>query len=178
MQRQVSIIVILFFIVLCMCNPLSAKKAERLIKVGVVDIQKVFAKSPGKKIAEEALEKKREKYEKEKVDKVKDIKDLQEEYENKKYTMDDNEKEKMQLEIDKKKLELKQYIEKSNEKLEKEENKLLAPIIDDIKDVIRAVSIKYGYHIILDKSTYVLYYDKEFDITKEVLNELKVKYKK
>ena len=171
----IVISIILNFITL---NNLYSKKAEKLIKIGAVDLQKVFDKSEGKKIAEEQLEKKRESFNKTIVDKEKEITKLTEEYENKKYTLSDNEKENAQLEINKKTLELKQYIDESNKKLEEEESKLLEPLIDDIKDVIRAVSIKYGYDIILDKSTYILFIDKEFDITSDVIDELKVKYKK
>lgn len=157
---------------------LYAKKAEKLVKVGAVDLQKVFEASPGKQVAKEQLDKKREQFENEKKKKEEKIKELQDEFERKKYTMDDNEKEKKGLEIRALKIELKEFINKSNETLIAEEDKLLEPLVDDIKDVIRAVSIKYGYDIILDKSTYILFIDKEYDITQEVLNELKVKYKK
>lgn len=171
----IFISIVLNFITL---NNLYSKKAEKLIKIGAVDLQKVFDKSAGKKIAEEQLEKKRESFNKTIVDKEKEIAKLTEEFENKKYTLGDNEKENAELVIKKKTLELKQYIDESNKKLEEEESKLLEPLIDDIKDVIRAVSIKYGYDIILDKSTYILFIDKEFDITSDVIDELKVKYKK
>lgn len=173
---KILLIVIIILNIISIID-LDAKKSEKLIKIGAVDLQKVFNKSAGKKLAEEQLDKKREKYEKTKTKKVEEIKDLTEEYENKKLTMSDNEKEEAQIKIKKKGLELKEHIINSNTKLEEEENKLLEPLIDDIKDVIRAVSIKYGYDIILDKSTYILFIDKEFDITKEVIKELKVKYK-
>lgn len=179
-KRQVLkyFIFISILINLITLNNLYSKKAEKLIKIGAVDLQKVFDKSEGKKIAEEQLEKKRESFNKTIVEKEKEITKLTEEFENKKYTLSDIEKENAQLDIKKKTLELKQYIDESNKKLEEEESKLLEPLIDDIKDVIRAVSIKYGYDIILDKSTYILFIDKEFDITSDVIDELKVKYKK
>jgi outer membrane protein len=91
--------------------------------------------------------------------------------------MNETERQKKELEIQSKILDLKRFIEKSNQQLEEKESELLEPVIQDIKDVIRAVSIKYGYSIILDKSTYILYIEKEYDITQEVIDELKVKYK-
>ncbi len=170
------------FVTLIFCltliSNLYSQKAEKLVKIGAVDLDEVFDKSPGKKIAEEALEKKRKSFEKEKEKKENEIKKLQEKFENRKLTLSENEREKEELAITKKLRDLQDYIESSNQKLEEEENKLLEPLIDDIKDVIRAVSIKYGYDIILDKSTYILFIDKEFDITDEVIKELEGKYKK
>ncbi len=168
----------LIFFSLNLTINLRAKRAERIVKIGAVDLERVFEKSPGKALAEETLEKKREEFEKQKKEKEAEIKKLQTEYSNKKYVMNDTEREKMELEIQKKILDLKEFINKSNKNLEDLENKLLEPVIEDIKDVIRAVSIKYGYSIILDKSTYILYIDSEYDITDEVIDELKVKYKK
>ncbi len=162
---------------LMMCPEVYSAKKEKIIKIGAVDLQKVFNKSPGKIIAEEQLDKKRKSFEDEKKRREETIKKLKKDYEGKKLTLNDNEKEKAQLEIKKKTLELKEYVMTSNQKLEEEEDKLLAPLIDDIKDVIRSVSILYGYDIILDKSTYILYIDKEYDITDEVIEQLKGKYK-
>ncbi len=176
-MRNVKIIIILiltFFLV----NLVYARKAERLIKVGCVDLQKVFEKSPGKKLAEQHLKKLRDEMEKKKKEKEKEIKELQTEYSNNYEDMSDSQREAKELEIQRKLMELRKFIDESNEKLAAEEEKLLEPLIEDIKDVIKAVSIKYGYNIILDKSTYILYVDKDFDITDEVLEELKVKYKK
>ncbi|MBU1076231.1 MAG: OmpH family outer membrane protein [Spirochaetes bacterium] len=178
MKNFKYLVLIMIILSLFSLNDLIAKKAEKLVKIGAVDLQKVFEKSPGKIIAEEQLEKTREKYDDQKKKKEEEIKDLTEKYDNKKFTLSDSEKEKAQLEIQKKTVELKEFILSSNKKLEEEEDKLLTPLIDDIKDVIRAVSIKYGYDIILDKSTYILFIDKEFDISNEVIDELKIKYKK
>ncbi len=172
-----KIIVSLMFISLFLAFNSYAKRAEKIVKIGAVDLQKVFYKSPGKKLAEEKLDKVRKDLEKKKKLKEDEIKKLQTEYSNKRLVLNDTERQKKELEIQTKILELKQYIEKSNKTLEDKENEFLEPVIQDIKDVIRAVSIKYGYSIILDKSTYILYIEKEYDITDDVLKELKVKYK-
>lgn len=174
-MKSIKLIIILglaFFII----NDLYARK-ERLIKVGCVDLQKVFEKSPGKKLAEQHLKKMKEDMEKKKKAKEEKIRKLLTEYSNEYEDMSDDKREAMELQIQRLKMELRKFIDESNEKLAAEEEKLLEPLIEDIKDVIKAVSIKYGYNIILDKSTYILYVDKEYDITDEVLAELKVKYK-
>ncbi len=162
---------------LMLSGSLYSKKKEKLLKVGAVDLQKVFKKSPGKKIAEEHLEKKRISFEDEKKKKEEKINKLKKEYKSKKSNLSDNEKEEAQLEIKKQNIELKEYIQVSNQKLEDEENKLLAPVLEDIKNAVEAVSKMYGYDIILDKSSYILYIDKEFDITDEVVTQLKEIYK-
>ncbi|MDD5065690.1 MAG: OmpH family outer membrane protein [bacterium] len=177
-MKIVKIIAVLLTVLAFSFTPLSAKKAEKLVKIGAVDLQKVFEKSEGRKIAEAQLDKKREEFEKQKGTKEDEIKKLKEDLEGKKSSLSSGEKEKIELDIKTKMLDLKMFIEDSNNKLMEEENKLLEPLVNDIKDVIRAVSIKYGYDIILDKSTYILYIDKEFDITEDVLTELSVKYKK
>jgi len=137
-------------------NSLYGRK-EKLIKVGCVDLQKVFERSEGKRLAEKHLNKMRDDFAK------------------KKEKME--EADAMELKIERKLMELRKFIDKSNQKLEDEENKLLEPLIEDIKDVVKAVSIKYGYNMILDKSTYVLYVDKDLDITDDVIDELKAKYR-
>lgn len=155
----------------------ASKKREKLVKIGVVDIQEVWDASAGRKIAEEELDKQVKKLEVQKTKKEEEIKKLQAEYENKKLTMSDNDKVKAELEIKKRTIELKEFIESSRKKMEEEENILKAPLLDDIKAVVRAVSILNGYDIIL-KSTSIMFIDKEFDITNEIIDQLKVKYKK
>jgi len=179
MKNKVLLYFLFFLFFLFFVNvPLfSQAKKEKLMKIGVVDLQKVFEKSPGKKIAEEALEKERKNFEKEKIKREKEIEKMKEEYNKKKGSLSATEREKEELNIQKKVLDLKKFIEDANAKLEKKESELLEPLLEDIKDVIRAVSIKYAYDIILDKSTYVLYVDKQFDITDEVIKELEGKYK-
>ncbi len=162
---------------LMLSGNLYSKKKEKLLKVGAVDLQKVFKKSPGKKIAEDHLEKKRKSFEDEKKKREEKIKKAKKEYENNKSNLTDNEKESAQLEIKKQTIDLKEYVQVSNQKLEDEENKLLEPVIDDIKKAVEAVSMMYGYDIILDKSAYILYIDKEFDITDEVVTQLEGMYK-
>lgn len=169
---------VLLLFLLTAASSAYSKKAEKLVKIGAVDLQRVFEKSEGRRIAESQLDKKREDFEKQKKSKEDEIKKLKEEYESKKSSLSSGEKEKLEMDIKSKTLDLKMFIDDSNSKLLEEENKLLEPLVNDIKDVIRAVSIKFGYDIILDKSTYILYIDKEFDITDDVLTELAVKYKK
>jgi Skp family chaperone for outer membrane proteins len=178
-MKKISLLLLIIFSIFALQLNVNAQKKsrEKLVKIGAVDLQKVFEKSPGKKIAEEQLEKKREEFESKRTKSEEDIKELQAEFDSKKYDMSDDERKKAEMNIDTKTLDLKKYIDESNSKLEAEENKLLEPIVQDIKDVIRSVSILYGYDIILDKSTYILYIDKNFDITDEVIDQLKVKYK-
>jgi len=178
LNKSLLIFLTILFLFSVLIPNIYSQKAEKLIKIGAVDLQKVFEKSPGKKIAEEALQKKRKQFDKEKKKKEKEIQKMKDKFEKKKLTLSEQEKAEQELAITKKVKELRKFIEESNNKLEEEENKLLEPLVDDIKDVIKAVSIKYGYDMILDKSTYILYIDKEFDITDEVLKELKAKYEK
>lgn len=178
MQKIYLILLVIIFTFCLNVNNGFSAKAEKIVKVGAVDLQKVFENSQGKKIAEEQLDKDRAAFEKDKKTKEDEIKALKDDFETKKFTLSDSDKQKMDLTIRQKTVELKEFIEKSNDSLTKEEDKLLAPLIDDIKDVIRAVSIKFGYDIILDKSTYILFINKDFDITQDVIDELKAKYKK
>ncbi len=177
MNNKMKILSIIVCLMVMLTNG-YAKKQEKLIKVGAVDLQRVFEKSEGRQLAEGQLSSKREEFEKQRTTKEEEIKKLKDEFESKKSSMNSADKDKMEMDIRSKMLDLKFFIDDSNTKLMEEENKLLEPLIGDIKDVIRAVSIKYGYDIILDKSTYILYIDKEFDITDDVITELSVKYKK
>ncbi len=150
------------------------KKSNKFknLKIGSIDLNKVFKIYPGKKAADEKLEEKRKKFIAEKEKRLKAIQKLKEDLENKKSTLNDKEKNNTQSNIKKKVTDLKKYIENSNKELTKIEDELIVPIVEKIKKIIRAVSMKHKYNIILDKEAYILYIDKKFDITDEVIKEI------
>ncbi len=165
-----------FFLAIFITCGYSGRRAEKLIKIGCVDIQKVFEESPGKKMAEEAINKKKKEYEEKKKKIEQEIEELQKEYHEKIEAGEGDEAEEIREKIEAKKKELKALIDKANEELSALEDKLITPVINDIRDVIKAVAIKNGFTMIIDKSTYVLFVEKEYDITDEVIKELKLKY--
>lgn len=163
-------LVFAFFVLMFFSVALQAKKLQR---VGCVDIQKIFEKAPGKGAAETNLQKMRDELAKEKEKMEADIEKLQKEYENSKLMLNEMDAKKKELEIESKKQELAKFIKESNEKLEKKEDEMIAPIVNKIRGIIETVSIKKGFNFVIDKSTYILYVDPEFDLTNLVLEEMK-----
>jgi len=110
MKRLIIISVMTLFAL--SINSLYAKK-EKLIKVGCVDLQKVFERSEGKKLAENHLNKMRDGFASKKNKMEEEIKALQSDYSNKKDDMNDDEREKMELTIERKLRDLQNYIDES-----------------------------------------------------------------
>ena len=164
-------LVLSVFIIILLCSfTAEAKKQQR---VGCVDIQKVFEKAPGKSEAYTNLQKLKDTFIKEKEKMEAEIERLKKDLENTKLMIGETEVKKKELEIETKKQDLAKFIKDSNTNLEKKEDELIAPIVNKIRGIIETVCIKKGFNFVIDKSTYILYVDEEFDLTEFVIEEMK-----
>ena len=167
-------ILIINLITLNYLYPQKKRKSDKFknLKIGSVDLNKIFKIHPEKRAADKKMDDKRNKIIVEKEKRLEEIQKLKENFENKKLTFNDKERNKAQDNINKKVADFKKYIENSNKELKKIEDELIVPIVDKIKKIIRSVSMEHKYNIILDKEAYILYIDKKFDITDEVIKEI------
>jgi outer membrane protein len=148
------------------------KSAERLVKVGCVDFTRVFDSIPQKKEIESKLAGLQAEYEKKQGEKEKELNALLAEYTNNRGNMNKNQITEMNTRIATLRIELHNLIQEANEKLAAQEDVLLQPVLRNIKNVVREKSIQYGFSMILDKSTYVVYVEKDLDITDDVIEEI------
>jgi Skp family chaperone for outer membrane proteins len=153
------------------------KKAEKLVKVGCVDIQRVFDSIPQKKEVQDKLDKMQTEFAQKKAVLEKDLDNIVQEYTNKKGDMSKNQLTEKNIQIATKRIELYNYIQDSNGKLSEQEDLLLQPVLKSIRNIIKEKAVQFGFSMIIDKSTYVIYVDKELDITKDVIEEINKSYK-
>lgn len=139
------------------------------LKVGYVDMQKIFNEYKKTKEAESDLESKGKVKTEEREKMVEDIRRLKDEIE----LLSDKNKEKKQNEIDGKIQQLQEFDRKARGELLQEREDVLREITKDIDRVIQNYGKKHDYDIIFNRDKRVLLYDKgDADITESVLREL------
>jgi len=157
------------FLLLIVVNVYSLRQ----IKLGYVDVEEVFNSYPGIEDIRKKLLEERKKYQIE-IDKKKDEiaileKDLQN---NEKIT--DEERQRREAEIEYKKELLNEFINESNARLNTFKDEVTKPIYQKIVSVIQKVSAEKGYSFVFKKgSEFLLFYDREFDLTGEVKQRLR-----
>lgn len=152
--------------------------AQTPLKIVAVDTEKAIEESIwGKKTIEE-LGKEREEWQK-KLDQLKgEIGPLEEKLAKQRAFLDDKEAEnKLLSEIDEKKMGLELLIRQGNDRLAEKQEELLSPILEELRELIKRLSIKEGYDIVLEKRLIVLYLKPELDITSRVTVMLDEIYK-
>jgi len=154
-------------------GPADKKKAEKLFKVGCIDIQEVFDSVPEKANVQTRLETKQKEITAKQSQMESDLSAMVSDLSNQKSRLKPAEAADYNIRIFNKKKELMDFLDVSNKAMADLEQKLLAPVLSKIQTIIKEVSVQYGFSMIIDKSTYVLYVDKELDITDEVIDAIK-----
>jgi outer membrane protein len=141
-----------------------------IIKIGVVDITRVFDEYPETKKATQALNKE---YEEQKV-KIGEFQDeilkLEDELKTN-IMLSEEEKERRKAVIERKKKELQELRTQAEQKLLEKERKLTRKIIEKIYTAIKHLAEEKGISLVVDKAG-VLFSSPELDLTEEVINRL------
>ncbi len=172
-MKQKFILIILFLFV-SICFPAYSQN----LKIAVVDTDKVFSDSVWGKNAVLEMEKEAEKWQKEGERIDKELATLEEKLAKQRSFLDDKEQEqKLENEIENKRLEGQKLVQDGNAKLKMKRDELLQPILDEVKEIIRKLAIEEGYDLVLEKQLIVLYLNPEIDITSKVTVMLDKAYK-
>lgn len=172
MKKLTRILSVLCLLV-AVSGAVSAASLKDIIKIGVVDVEKLFKEYATRSKAARDLQLKRQQYAKEVNIKKKDIQKLEQQFLKEKAGLSSTEVMRRQMEIDFQKSQLLQLIDKRNKQLADEERKLTAPIQKEIYSAIRSVAQTQGIKIVLDSRNYVAYYDYTLDLTELVQNRLR-----
>lgn len=167
--------VVLAFLVAFISVPTFAQTS---LKIAVVDTDKAIKESIWGKKAIEELERETEKWQKkgEKLDK--EMTDLEEQLAKQSAFLDDREAEqKLQDEIEGKRIEGRNLIQQGNAYLAEKRQELLEPILEETRNLIKKLAMEEAYDIILEKQLFVLYLNPELDITNGVVVMLDKVYK-
>ena len=147
-------------------------------KLAAVDTEKALEDSIWGKKAVEEIGKEREEW-RNKVESLdKEIADLEEELAKQRAFLDDKDAErKLQDDINVKMQSRDLTIQEGNMSLAQKQEQLLEPILEEMKSVIKKLSMQEGYDIVLEKRLIVLYLNPELDITNRVSVMLDEAYK-
>jgi outer membrane protein len=140
-----------------------------LIKIGVVDITRVFDEYPETKKATQALNKEYEE-QKVRIDVLQDeITRLEDELKN--IMLSEEERERKKAMIEQKRKKLQELTTQAEQELLEKERKLTRKIIKKIYKAIKHLAEEKGISIVVDKAG-VLFSSPELDLTEEVINRL------
>lgn len=143
--------------------------AVKLIKIGYVDVEEIFASYPGAGEIRQKLKDEKDKFQIE-IDKQKEnIARLEKDFQLNSDRLSEEERQRREAEIEYKKELLVEFIDDSNKRLTVLKDELTKPIYVKIATVIQRVSAEKGFSFVFKKgSDSILYVDKEYDLTKEV----------
>jgi len=169
------ILVITFLTILFSISAFAQSKT----KIVAVDTEKAIGDSIwGKKTLEE-LGNYRDEWRK-KLDQFKkeQIQPLEEQLAKQRQFLDDKQlEEKLKNDIDSKLETMDGMIQEGNMKLAERQDELLKPILEELKELIKRLSIKEGYDIVIEQRVMILYLNPELDVTNQVTTMLDEVYK-
>jgi len=162
---------------LCLGLISQSAGAAILVKIGYVDLEKVFQEYQKKKDLETELQAEGEAKRRELAEKRQELEELQKEYEAQKLLLTEEAKKERQEEIARKSEALKNFLDKISSQMKEKENRYTQEILSDIMKKIEEIAKREGYSFILDRQA-LLYAASapELDLTQLVITELNKEY--
>ena len=155
-----------------------SQRQKKIIKVGCIDMQKIIDTVSSDRALKSILQNKQKGYLREAKLLSQDIKKLKTILEREKNNLSQTRREEILYEINNKQEQLRNYLKQKSEVLRRREQVLSQEILINIYNIIKKVSIREGYAMILEKGTAVVYAEDEIDITAAVLDDLKKEKRK
>ena len=148
------------------------------LKIAVVDMQKSLQTVEAGKKAKTQLEKDFNTKKKMLQDEEGAIRKLTEEFKKQSLVMNDEAKGKKQQEIQERIMKFQENTARSQSEIQQKESELTAPIVKNLRELIKEVASKKSATIVLDKNdANVLFALDSLDLTQEVINAYNAKYK-
>lgn len=152
----------------------QSASALKLVKVAIVDFDRILQSYPGYEAIRQDITKKRQEYDAHIQERKKVIATLEEEYKRLYSSLSAEERTRREIEIDTKKQELNEFIIEANKNLDAMRNDFTRNIYNKILVVIQKIGNEKRYTLILTKETAgLLFYDKSVDITADVIARIK-----
>ena len=178
MKREVHVLVLAFLTAIASALINVPTFAQNSLRIAVVDTDKAFKDSIWGKKAMDELERETEGWQKRGQELDREIAALEEQLAKQRAFLEDKEAEQKLLNnIESKKMEGRELIQQGNAQLTEKQRQLVEPVLEEIKDLIKKLSMEEGYDIVLEKQLIVLYVNPELDITNRVAVMLDKVYK-
>ena len=158
---------------------ISAAKAEgENYRIATIDMQKALQSVEAGKKAKSQLEKEFNTKKKMLQDEETAIRKLTEEFRKQSMVLSDDAKAKKQQEIQERIMKFQETTAKSQAEIQQKEAELTAPIIKNLKDVIKDLAAKKNYNVVLDKNeNNVLFSNDKDDLTGDLISTFNSKHK-
>lgn len=172
--------IICFLVVLTFAlTTTSSVAAKSKLKFAYIDLQKVIQSVEKGKSAKSSFEKEFLKKKKALEGKQKEIKKLTAEFERKSLVMNEDTRRKRRAELQNMMVEYHNLLQKSQVDMQTRERELMAPIIEEVREVLADLGKQRGYDLVLEKNeSAVLYAPDGSNITDEVIEIFDKKKKK
>jgi len=143
------------------------------VKIGIVDMQKCIQMSESGKKAKSELESAFNKKKKELQEQEASLKKQQEEYQKKKSALSETAQREQERKLQEKFMKYQEVVQRSQAEIQKKEQEMSAPIIQNVRNRVSEIAKKKGFGIVLEKNdNIVIYSEDKFDITEEVMKSL------
>lgn len=146
------------------------------LKIGVVDVERVYNEYEKAKSAREEIQKERTEKQIELSKKQAELKRLVDEYNQKKSKLKEDEMKSYEKKINDLTTEINTFVRLTNQQLIEENRKKTQALLNDIAKVIQDYASKNGYDLIVDKKS-LPYFSNSFDISEEIIKILNQKVK-
>lgn len=170
-MRKASLL--LLVVVFVLSSFVEYPEAAERTEIGYVDIALVFDSYNKTKDQDAALSSKSEGKQQERNKIVERIRNMKNELE----LLSDKQREKKQVQIDEEIRRLQDFDRETKSALRGERDDMVRDILKEIDSVIKDYAMRSGYTMILN-SRVLIYAQKQYDITQEIINILNSKYKK
>ena len=140
------------------------------VRVALVDVQRVLARSAAGVTAREQLERERATMQREMDAKRKELETLRDELEKKGPLMTAEARRERQDSFERKRRDAARLVDDFQKELEKKEQQLLQKVLQNLSGIIERIGKERGYHMIVERrGAMVLYASTEADLTDEVI---------
>ena len=167
MRKSIVLLTAVLFAAGLFAGPVCEKAFAKELKIGYVDLAKVFDEYKKTKDSEKTLEEKGKGKEAERAKMVDELKKMKDEQ----ALLSEKAKSEKQATIDAKIKELQDYDTKTRNGLIKERNDALGGIMKDIEKTVSEYAKASGYDFVLNSRT-LLYGSDQYDVTTEILTRL------
>ena len=166
--RKVKVVVMAFLFSFLLISSVSHAKE---LKVGVVDVEQIYASYGKAKISSGEIQAKKEAKQAELAKKEKDLKALIEDYDKRKVRIKDAEKQEIEKKIRDLRTEITAFMRLSNQNLTTENRQAVQARLNEIAAAIQDYSKKNGFDFIVDKKSLPFFSD-ALNVSPEIIKIL------
>lgn len=164
---------------LLMISTLIGHAWSQEMRVAHVDSRVIFTKYKGSQLIQDQYDQKLARWEQEANLLQKEVASIREKLDKQSLLLSEEKKQKLEGDLAEKEATLRAFVDRiygMNGELVAENQKISAPLVQEIRNAVNEVALQEGYDLVVDRATgSVLFWKAEHDLTQRVLDELNSK---